>query len=59
MPGLESLSLTILLWIVAVMALARLVQGAPRFGFPFVATPLVAMASDMRTAIIMVLLPPL
>jgi uncharacterized membrane protein YfcA len=57
MPGLESLSLTVLLWIVAVMALAGLVQGALGFGFPFVATPLVAMASDMRTAIIMVLLP--
>jgi len=59
MPGLESLSLTVLLWIVAVVALAGLVQGALGFGFPFVATPLVAMVVDMRTAIITVLLPTL
>jgi uncharacterized membrane protein YfcA len=41
------------------MLIAGLVQGALGFGFPFVATPLIAMATDMRTAIIAVLLPTL
>ena len=41
------------------MLVAGLVQGALGFGFPFVATPLIAMATDMRTAIIAVLLPTL
>ena len=38
---------------------AGLLQGALGFGFPFVATPLIALVSDMRTAIIIVLLPTL
>jgi len=37
--------------------LAGFIQGALGFGFPFVATPMVAMVVDMRTAIITVLLP--
>jgi len=57
MAGLESFSPGILLWIAAAIALAGLVHGALGFGFPFVATPLVAMAVDMRTAVITVLLP--
>ena len=57
MAGLESFSPGILLWIAAAVALAGLVHGALGFGFPFVATPLVAMAVDMRTAVITVLLP--
>ena len=59
MPGLETYSLAMVLWIAVVLALAGFVQGALGFGFPFVATPLIAMASDMRTAIITVLLPTL
>ena len=54
---LESLSLALLLWLVSVTLLAGLLQGALGFGFPFVATPLIAMVTDMRTAIIIVLLP--
>jgi uncharacterized membrane protein YfcA len=42
-----------------VMLAAGLIQGALGFGFPFVATPLIALASDMRTAIVAVLLPTL
>jgi len=57
MPGFESFSLGIVLWLVAVVLLAGFIQGALGFGFPFVATPMVAMVVDMRTAIIMVLLP--
>jgi uncharacterized membrane protein YfcA len=47
------------LWIAVVMLVAGLVQGTLGFGFPFIATPLIALASDMRTAIIAVLLPTL
>src|SRR3990172_9370086 len=57
MPGFESFSLGIVLWLVAVVLLAGFIQGALGFGFPFVATPMVAMVVDMRTAIITVLLP--
>lgn len=55
----ESLSLLLIAWFVLVMVFAGLVHGALGFGFPFVATPLVALASDMHTAVVMVLLPTL
>jgi len=55
--ALDSLSWALLAWLVCVITLAGLLQGALGFGFPFVATPLVALASDMRTAVITVLLP--
>src|SRR5689334_12473012 len=54
---LESLSPPLLAWIACVILVAGLLQGALGFGFPFVATPLIALASDMRTTIIIVLLP--
>ncbi|MDH5534130.1 MAG: sulfite exporter TauE/SafE family protein [Betaproteobacteria bacterium] len=57
MPGFESLTPAILVWIVAVIAFAGLVQGALGLGFPIVATPLIALVTDIRTAIIVVLLP--
>lgn len=57
MPGFESLSLAVLVWVVAVMALAGFVQGALGVGFPMVATPLIALVTDMRSAVILVLLP--
>ena len=56
---LESLPLVLLFWIGCVMIVAGFLQGALGFGFPFVATPLIAMATDMRTAIVVVLLPTL
>ena len=59
MPGFELFSLGIVLWLVAVVLLAGFIQGALGFGFPFVATPMVAMVVDMRTAIITILLPTL
>src|SRR5262245_9142782 len=49
----------LLAWVVVVVLGAGLIQGALGFGFPFMATPLIALASDMRTAIIAVLLPTL
>jgi len=59
MPGIESFSLSVMLWVVTAVLLAGLIQGALGFGFPFIATPMVAMVADMRTAIITVLLPTL
>jgi len=57
MPGFESFSLTVILWLLLAVVVAGFIQGALGFGFPFVATPMVAMVVDMRTAIITVLLP--
>jgi uncharacterized membrane protein YfcA len=54
---LESLSPMLLGWIACVVLVAGLSQGALGFGFPFVATPLIALAVDMRTTIVIVLLP--
>jgi uncharacterized membrane protein YfcA len=54
---LESLSPALVAWLAFVILLAGLSQGALGFGFPFIATPLIALAIDMRTAIIVVLLP--
>jgi uncharacterized membrane protein YfcA len=54
---LESLSPPLLAWISFVILVAGLSQGALGFGFPFVATPLIALATDMRTAIVLILLP--
>ena len=59
MPGFESFSLTVILWLLLAVVVAGFIQGALGFGFPFVATPMVAMVVDMRTAIITVLLPTL
>jgi hypothetical protein len=57
MPGFESLSYGVLLWVFLVIALAGAVQGALGLGFPIVATPLIAAVTDMRTAVILILLP--
>lgn len=56
---IESLSPLLLAWVTCAIVLAGLIHGALGFGFPFVATPLIAMVSDMRTAIFMVLVPTL
>lgn len=55
----ESLSPHLLAWVTGAIVLAGFIHGAIGFGFPFVATPLVAMVSDMRTAIFTVLVPTL
>jgi len=55
----ETLSPLLLVWIICAIALAGFAHGALGFGFPFVATPLIAMASDMRTAVLAVLVPTL
>ncbi len=57
MPGFEHLSFLTVSWIALVLAFAGVVQGALGLGFPMVATPLIAAVTDMRTAVILVLLP--
>lgn len=57
MPGFETLSLALIAWIALVILLAGVIQGALGLGFPTLATPLIALATDIRTAIIVVLLP--
>ena len=57
MPGFEHLSLITICWVALVLAFAGTVQGALGLGFPMVATPMIAAVTDMRTAVILVLLP--
>jgi len=57
--AIESFTPGLFAWIALVMLIAGLVQGTLGFGFPFIATPLIALAADMRTAIVAVLLPTL
>ncbi|MDB5811996.1 MAG: hypothetical protein JWN94_4118 [Betaproteobacteria bacterium] len=59
MTALESLPFAVIAWLVLAVLLSGFIQGALGFGFPFIATPMVAMLVDMRTAIITVLLPTL
>ena len=57
MPGFETLTPMLVAWIVVVAALSGVVQGALGLGFPTLATPLIALVTDIRTAVIIVLLP--
>ena len=57
MPGFETLPVTLVVGIAAIMLLAGVMQGALGLGFPTVATPLIAFFTDMRSAVILVLLP--
>jgi uncharacterized membrane protein YfcA len=57
MTVIESLPIAVILWLVLAVVISGFIQGALGFGFPFIATPMVAMVVDMRTAIIIVLLP--
>ena len=57
MPGFESLSVIVIVWIALVLAFAGAVQGTLGVGFPMVATPMIAAVTDMRTAVILIVLP--
>lgn len=59
MTAIDTLPFAVLVWFTLAIVLAGFIQGALGFGFPFVATPVLAMVVDMRTAIITVLLPTL
>lgn len=57
MPGFESFPPWLIAYIVVVMMFCGWVQGALGMGFPTIATPMIAAVTDMRTAVILVLLP--
>jgi uncharacterized membrane protein YfcA len=59
MPDFAALSLPMLAWIAAVMLLAGFVHGVIGFGFPIVATPLLAAAMDLKVAVVVSLVPTL
>jgi len=54
-----ALDLSLGLWVAvfSVVAIAGLLQGAIGFGFPVIATPLLAMVMDIRTAIVVTVVP--
>ena len=54
MPGFETLTPALVAWIAAVMLVAGLIQGALGLGFPTLATPLIALVTDIRTAVVIV-----
>jgi uncharacterized membrane protein YfcA len=56
-PGLETLPLWALAWLILVIALAGLTHGVVGIGFPIVATPLLALTLDIKTAMFFVMLP--
>jgi uncharacterized protein len=57
MAGFETASVWVLAWIALVVVVAGFMQGSIGVGFPMVATPLIALVTDLRTAVIVVLLP--
>ncbi len=57
MTGLESYSPWLIAYIAVVIAAAGWVQGALGLGFPMIATPLIAAATNMQVAVVMVLIP--
>ena len=57
MMTVEALTPALIAWVVLVMLFSGFVQGALGLGFPTIATPLIALVSDIRTAVIMVLIP--
>lgn len=59
MPDLAALPPLTLAWVTAVMLLAGFVHGVIGFGFPIVATPLLALVVDLKVAIVVSLVPTL
>src|SRR5262245_48288287 len=54
MTGLDALPLLAIVWIVLALAAAGLVHGTLGLGFPLVATPLIALITDIKTAVVLV-----
>ena len=54
MTGLDALPVLAIVWIVLALAAAGLVHGTLGLGFPLVATPLIALISDIKTAVVLV-----
>ncbi|ADU67113.1 sulfite exporter TauE/SafE family protein [Desulfurispirillum indicum] len=54
---MDALSLEAILWVLSAVALAAFIHGALGIGFPMVVTPLIALVTDVQTAIIVTLVP--
>ena len=54
MTSLDALPLVAIVWIVLALAAAGLVHGTLGLGFPLVATPLIALITDIKTAVVLV-----
>jgi len=54
MTGLEALPLFAIVWIVLAFAAAGLVHGTLGLGFPLIATPLIALITGIKTAVVLV-----
>ena len=59
LPGYEELRIAELALVVGILVFAGLVHGTLGLGFPMLATPLLAIFSDVRSAILIVLIPTL
>ena len=59
MPGIENLTLLAFLMLLGIMLIAGLVHGMLGLGFAIVATPLLALLTDVRSAILITLFPTL
>jgi uncharacterized protein len=57
MIALDALTAPLVIWIALVVLVSGVMQGALGLGFPTLATPLIAMVTDIRTAVVVVLLP--
>lgn len=57
MPVIEELSYFALVWVAGAIFLAGLIHGTLGLGFPLIATPLLALVVDVRSAILITLLP--
>jgi uncharacterized protein len=57
MPGLESIPAWGIAWIAVVMLVSGFAHGVIGFGFPIIATPLLALVLDLKTAVLVILVP--
>ena len=57
MPGLEAIPAWGIAWIALVMLVSGFAHGVIGFGFPIIATPLLALVLDLKTAVLIILVP--
>ena len=57
MPAAETATLFTMLAYAAIIGFAAMVHGTVGIGFPMIATPLLALVTDVRTAILLLVLP--
>jgi uncharacterized membrane protein YfcA len=59
MPGFDEINLTVVLLLLGIVLFAGMVHGTLGLGFPMIATPLIAMLTDVLNAMLIVLVPTL